>query len=109
MPVSPRPMLLTCALLCCGAVSGETLIPLNGQSQQQIQNDIAACQSKTAGSSATSSSGIGGERHHGLGRAQLLRLEAIAGDLGAERQGDERKQATCDLPLDLDLEPAGEF
>ena len=60
MPVSPRTMLLTCALLCCGAVSGETLIPLNGQSQQQIQNDIAACQSQAAGNSATSSSGTGG-------------------------------------------------
>ncbi len=48
MPVSPRTMLLTCALLCCGAVSGETLIPLNGQSQQQSQNDIAASQSQAA-------------------------------------------------------------
>ena len=48
MPVSPRTAMLTCALLCCGAVSSETLIPLNGQSQQQIQNDIAACQSQAA-------------------------------------------------------------
>ena len=86
MPVSPRPMLLTCALLCCGAVSGETLIPLNGQSQQQIQNDIAACQSQTAGSSATSSSGIGGERLRGAA------VGAAAGAAAAEVRGQRHDE-----------------
>ena len=86
MPVSPRPMLLTCALLCCGAVSGETLIPLNGQSQQQIQNDIAACQNQAAGSSATSSSGVGGERLRGAA------VGAAAGAAAAEVRGQRHDE-----------------
>ena len=73
MPVSPRPMLLTCALLCCGAVSGETLIPLNGQSQ-------------AAGSSATSSSGVGGERLRGAA------VGAAAGAAAAEVRGQRHDE-----------------
>jgi len=79
-------MLLTCALLCCGAVSGETLIPLNGQSQQQIQNDIATCQSQAAGSSATSSSGVGGERLRGAA------VGAAAGAAAAEVRGQRHDE-----------------
>lgn len=52
---------VSAALLLAGLplAHGETLVPLQGQSQQQIQADIAACQSQSSASS-TSSGGCHG-------------------------------------------------
>ena len=78
--------LLACSLLATTVAGAETLIPLNGQTQQQIQNDIAACQSLAAGSSATSSSGIGGERLRGAA------VGAAAGAAAAEVRGQRHDE-----------------
>lgn len=60
MHTPSRSILLTCSLLLIGTASAETLTPLTGRSQQQIQNDIAACQSQAAGTSASDTSTGGG-------------------------------------------------
>ena len=87
MLTSARTALLACSLLATTA-GAETLIPLNGQSQQQIQSDVSACQSQAASSaSSSSSSSGGGERRRGAAVA------AAAGVAAAEVRGQRHEEA----------------
>lgn len=84
---SPRIPLLACSLLATTMAGAETLIPLNGQTQQQIQNDIAACQSQAAGSpSSLPDSSRGGERLRGAA------VGAAAGAAAAEVRGQRHDE-----------------
>ena len=65
---------VSAALLLAGLplAHGETLVPLQGQTQQQIQADIAACQSQSQSSaSSTSSSSGGAERLRGAAKGAV--------------------------------------
>ena len=71
-------------LISLPLAQAETVTPLQGQNQQQIQNDIAACQSQ-AGTGQTSSTeqSQGGERLRGAAKG------AVAGAAVTEIRGDE--------------------
>ena len=77
----------------------ETVTPLQGQSPQQMQNDIAACQSQ-AGTSQTSSASQrqGGERLRGATAG------AMAGAAAAEVRGRQHEEVYDRVDNDIQQE-----
>ncbi len=73
-------------LLNLPAAKAETLIPLNGQGSEQIQSDIAACQSQAGSSSQSASSAAGGERLRGAAKG------AAAGAAAAQIRGNQHDE-----------------
>ena len=76
-------------LLAVPVAHADTLTPLQGQSQEQIQADIAACQSQTGftGQSGGSDDSRGGERLRGAASG------AVAGAAVAEVRGQRHDEA----------------
>ena len=92
--------LLTAALLLAGLplAHGETLVPLQGQTQQQIQADIAACQSSASSTASSTTSSSGGERLRGAAKG------AVAGAAAAEVRGQRHDGAYAKVDDDIKQE-----
>lgn len=91
---------LTAALLLAGLplAHGETLVPLQGQTQQQIQADIAACQSSASSTASSTTSSSGGERLRGAAKG------AVAGAAAAEVRGQRHDGAYDKVDDDIKQE-----
>ncbi|RJG10183.1 hypothetical protein D3879_19335 [Pseudomonas cavernicola] len=82
------------SLCLCVALSGgsvqvqaETVVPLQGQSSQQIQQDVADCQNIAAGSTGSTSSTT-----QGGGRLRGAAAGAAAGAVGAQVRGNQHEE-----------------
>lgn len=82
-------------LLNLSAAQAETLIPLKGQSPEQIQSDIAACQSQAGGASQSPSSTAGGERLRGAAKGAAA--GAAAAQIRGNRHGEIYDQVNDDI------------
>ncbi|QKE62390.1 hypothetical protein HNE05_03125 [Aquipseudomonas campi] len=96
------------SLLCLGLaaaagaaqVQAETVVPLNGQSSQQVQADIDACRSSATTSS--SSSGPSGQRLRGAA------VGAAAGAVGSEVRGNDYDRVDDDVQDEIRQDRAKE-
>ncbi len=86
IPSSEIGLLAGLLLLNLPLAQAETLIPLNGQSPEQIQSDIAACQSQAGSASQSTSSAAGGERLRGAAKG------AAAGAAAAQIRGNRHDE-----------------
>ena len=72
-------------LACSGAAYAETVVPLKGQSPEQIQADVAACESQS--SSTTTSSATSGTPQGG--RLRGAAAGAALGSATAQVRGNQ--------------------